>query len=151
MIDPQFTPPGQHQFLGDVERMMYVLLVGSLCAMRHAPAPRDQWFEAMVGQVDVEMILASRIASGDPKCGWELLTGKPHDASDLFVFYSPGRFALDRDTISKWQERARAGFWLHRDLTWVLYGNELSGSQSSRARELSCRAPKTLELQEVTP
>ena len=105
MIGPQLTPPGQHQFLGDVERMMYWLLVGALCAMRHAPAPRDMWYPAMVGQVDVENILASRLASAKPQCGWELMLGKKHDVSDLFVFYSPGRFALDRDTLNKWQAR----------------------------------------------
>ena len=60
LMHPQFSPPGQHAFLGDVERMWYVLFVRMLIAVRQAECPKIMWFDGMSNALDVECTLVSR-------------------------------------------------------------------------------------------
>ena len=129
MIKPNFTPPGQHAYLGDLERMWYTLLVRALIMMRHGEAPRSQWFNAMMHALDVECTLVSRMHGTGPNIsGYERLgLGVPH-IDDLFPFYAPSRFALDKDArADKWQERSAPGFWVGRDIDFVMKGKKGAG------------------------
>lgn len=112
MTSCEFTPPGQHAYLA-VERWWYPLLTGALVALRHGRAPKNQWFNAMRHQLDVECTLVSREepGAGCPTSAYERATGRVPDVSDVYCFYAPGRFALDPAALpDKWSERARAGF-----------------------------------------
>ena len=124
LVHAQFSPPGQHAFIGKLERWWYPLLVGALVSLRHGGAPRAQWYNAMRNQLDSECILASRLVlEKTPLSGYQRALCKAHDISDKLPFYAPGRFALDRDALAtKWEERARPGFWVGRDPEFVMGG-----------------------------
>ena len=47
LVHGQFSPPGQHAFLGDLERWWYSLFVRALIALRHRSVPPSMWFNAM--------------------------------------------------------------------------------------------------------
>ena len=68
MIHAQFTPPGQHAYLGDLERWWYPLLVSCLIALRQGSASRTQWFNAMRDALDKECALANSLDQEDPTC-----------------------------------------------------------------------------------
>ena len=123
MIHAQFTPPGQHAYLGDLERWWYPLLVRCLIALRQGSAPRAQWFNAMRDALDKECALANSLDQEDPTCAYERALGSKHNVSDLACFYSPARFVLDKGGLpNKFAERARAGFWVGRDISFVMNG-----------------------------
>ena len=85
LINLELTPPGQHAYLGDVERYMYILFISTLIALRAArTAPRMMWFRCMLGAADVENLLSSRLSSNTPMGGYEAMTGRKQDASDLW-------------------------------------------------------------------
>ena len=89
--------------------------------MRHGNAPAAAWFTAILNQVDVANTKVSGLRDEVPMSAYERATGKPADQTDLKAFYAPGRFSLDKDQLpDKWVERARAGFWLGRDIGFVL-------------------------------
>ena len=124
MVKPQFSPPGQHAFLGDVERVWYPLLVRALIWMRHAEAPKTQWFNAMSHALDVECTLVSRLHGAGPNIsGYERIGLGVPDVSDMFPFYAAARFALDKDALeNKWVERSAPGFWVGRNIDFVMKG-----------------------------
>jgi hypothetical protein len=121
LMDPQFSPPGQHAFLGDLESWWYPTFIRTLIGMRHGRAPKAQWFAGMVWALDCEIALACRLSSNEPISGYQRATGLQPNVSDQCAFYSPGRFALDKSALTKFMEKARAGFWVGRDPDFVLY------------------------------
>ena len=130
MVNPQFSPPGQHAMLQAAERYFYILVVCALILMRHGGAPMSMWFDAMVNALDIENTLASKLGwTADDLVksltGYERALGKVPNISDIYSFYAPGRFAIDEGQLpGKWAERSRAGFWLHRDTEWVMTGKK---------------------------
>ena len=119
----QFTPPGQHAFLGDLERWWYPLFLRVLVGLRQSGANRIHWFSAMADALDKECALCNDLGSDAPTCGYQRAFGVVHNVSDLFSFYAPCRFSLDKAGLaSKWMERARAGFWVGRDVSFVMNG-----------------------------
>ena len=123
LIKAEYSPPGQHAYIGDLERLWYPVLTGALIALRQGGAPRAQWFNAMSNQLDSECCLVSRMSDDSPISGYEKALGNRHDISDKYAFYAPGRFALDKGAVqTKWHERARAGFWVGRDIDFVMAG-----------------------------
>ena len=129
MIHPQFSPPGQHAFLGDLERMWYVLLVRALIWMRHAEAPKTQWFNAMASALDCECTLVSRMHGTGPNIsGYERIGLGVPDVSDMYPFYAPSRIALDKDARpDKWVERSAPAFWTGRNIDFVMRGKTGAG------------------------
>ncbi|KAL3930081.1 MAG: hypothetical protein SGPRY_001686 [Prymnesium sp.] len=122
LLHPQWSPPGQHAYLGDLERMWYPVLVRALICMRHGRAPASQWYNAMAHALDVECTLTS---AKDTQTPYTKALGIPTDISDMRAFYAPGRFALDKSALpNKWVERARAGFWVGRDIEFVMAGKQ---------------------------
>ena len=122
LVHGEFSPPGQHAFLGDLERWWYTLFVRALIALRQRRStPKGQWYNALSWALDVENTLACRLSDSNSASGYERATGG-NDISDLHGFYSPGRFALDKGGLpNKWMERARAGFWVGRDINFVMH------------------------------
>ena len=103
-INPQYTPPGQHAFLGDVEQWWYVLLMPAIIGMRKGKAPRRAWFRAMANACDVECTQAVMLTSDDRTCPYRRANPSfANDVSDLYPFYAPGRFAIDPGQLpNKW-------------------------------------------------
>ena len=94
-----------------------------LIALRQGSAPRTQWFNAMRDALDKECALANSLDQEDPTCAYERALGTKHNVSDLACFYSPARFVLDKGGLpNKFAERARAGFWVGRDISFVMNG-----------------------------
>ena len=123
LIMPQFSPPGQHAFLQDMERLWYPLLVRAVIGMRHGRAPMPQWFNGMCWAADIECALAHRLGTPNADTGYGRSLGQRHSIADLYPFYAPARFALDSSALAnKWVERARAGFWVGRDSAFVMTG-----------------------------
>eukprot|EP00966_Prymnesium_polylepis_P323422 7379621-Prymnesium_polylepis.2 len=47
LIHAQFSPPGQHSYVGDVEKWFYPLVKGAAILLRSRPAtPRSAWYSA---------------------------------------------------------------------------------------------------------
>ncbi|MGB0148813.1 MAG: hypothetical protein ACPF97_08015, partial [Ilumatobacteraceae bacterium] len=125
MTNPQFSPPGQHALLSDAERYWYPLVVRALITMRHAGAPESMWYDALLHALDVENTLATRICEKKSShiSGYERALGHAPDVSDIYAFYAPARFAIDKAQLNgKWVERACAGFWVGRDINFVMQG-----------------------------
>jgi hypothetical protein len=91
VVHGQFSPPGQHAFLGDLERMWYIIFVRALIALRQGKASKAHWFSAMRDALDKECALANKISGDSPTCGYERALGAKHDVSDLYPFFAPGR------------------------------------------------------------
>ena len=123
MTHPEFSPPGDHAHLTDAERYWYPVVMRALIVMRHGKAPMNMWFRAMLHALDVECTLASRIdSSKSHESGYmRCFDVKSIDVSDIYCWYAPGRFAIDPGQLDgKWVERARAGFWVGRDVNMVM-------------------------------
>ena len=95
-IHVQFTPPGQHAYLGDLERWWYPLLIRCLIALRQSGAPLSQWFNALRDALDKECALANSLDEAEPICAYERALGAKHNVSDLACFFSPGRLLWTR-------------------------------------------------------
>ena len=78
----------------------------------------------MCNALDVDCTLVVRLYEKDKAiCGYQRALDRVQDVSDIFTFYAPGRFALDKDALpTKWAERARAGFWVGRSIDFVMAG-----------------------------
>ena len=117
----QFTPPGQHAFLGDLERWWSPLVLRVLIALRQSGTNRIHWFTAMRDTLDKESALANHLSPSSPTYGYQRTLGV--NVSVVFSFYAPGRFTFDKAGLaSKWKERARYGFWTGSDNAILMNG-----------------------------
>ncbi|KAL3902089.1 MAG: hypothetical protein SGPRY_012193, partial [Prymnesium sp.] len=80
------------------------------------------WFNATSHALDVECTLSS-MKEGSPDPPYTKALSIPTHVDDMHAFYAPGRFALDKSSLpNKSVERARASFWVGRDIEFVMAG-----------------------------
>jgi hypothetical protein len=79
LIHAQFSPPGQHSYIGDVEKWFYPLVKGAAILLRSRPAaPRSAWYSACEYRLDCMWTEAQRLHSSDARSGFERAgKGKP--------------------------------------------------------------------------
>jgi hypothetical protein len=66
LIHAQFSPPGQHSYIGDVKKWFYPLVKGAAILLRSRPAaPRSAWYSACEYQLDCMWTEAQRLHSSD--------------------------------------------------------------------------------------